>query len=174
MHPSIITERLLLNLPQNSDSASIASALSKKVFYDNTLTLPNPYTEDSAKFWIQLAKKGIANQHYIFAIRQKEDNLLIGGIDLAINKKHNNAEIGYWIAEDFWNRGYATEAVKAIIDFGFTQLKLKRIYASHFDFNPASGKVLEKAGMSKEGILKCHTMKNNEYQNHVLYAIIRD
>ena len=70
------------------------------------------------------------------------------------------------------NFGEDYKATKGIIDFGFQVLKLKRIFATHFDFNKASGKVLEKAGMKKEGILEAYTKKNNEYQNHILYAII--
>jgi RimJ/RimL family protein N-acetyltransferase len=74
--------------------------------------------------------------------------------------------------EYYWNKGYTTEAVKSMIKFGFETLKLKRIFATHFDFNVSSGKVLEKSNMKKEGFLECYTCKNDEYQNHILYAII--
>lgn len=85
----------------------------------------------------------------------------------------NKAESGYWLAEYHWNNGYITEAVKAVIAFGFEQLNLKRIFATHFVDNNASGRVLEKAGMKKEGVLIAHTNKNELYQNHILYAIIK-
>jgi len=97
---------------------------------------------------------------------------MIGAIDLGIDSRHNKAERGYWLDAKYWNQGFATEAVKSIITFGFDELKLKRIYATHFDHNLASGRVMEKAGMQREGTLKCHTLKNGKYQNHILYAII--
>ncbi|WP_370583342.1 GNAT family N-acetyltransferase [Pedobacter sp. ASV28] len=129
------------------------------------------YTE-SAKCWINLSKTGFENKdHYIFAIRLEK---IIGGIGLRIDKAANKAELGYWLAETYWNKSFATEAAQAIIKFSFETLKLKRIFATHFDFNLASGKVMEKAGMKKEGFLRCHTQKNGTYQNHILYAIINE
>lgn len=93
---------------------------------------------------------------------------------MGINRRFNKAELGYWIDIKYWNNGFASEAAKAIIEFGFENLKLKRIFASHFDYNPSSGNVMKKIGMKKEGILKFHTMKNGEYQHHILYAIINE
>ncbi|MDY3317878.1 GNAT family N-acetyltransferase [Riemerella anatipestifer] len=173
--PEIETERLILSLPKNVDLDRITEILNNEVYSKNTINIPYPYTRKNAEFWLQLAKDGINNQNqYIFAIRLKENNEIIGGIDLGLNKRFNNAELGYWLDEKYWNKGYITEAVKSIIQFGFETLKLKRIFASHFDFNISSGRVLEKSGMKKEGVLKCHTCKNGQYQNHILYAIINE
>lgn len=173
--PKIETKRLILNQPHDSDIESIVKILNNKIYSENTLNMPFPYTTESAKFWINLSENGFKNQnHYIFAIRRKEDNQIIGGIDLNIDKAFNKAELGYWMDINFWNNAYTTEAVKAIIDFGFETLHLKRIFATHFDFNPASGKVMQKAGMTMEGILKANSKKGDKYQNHVLYAIVKD
>lgn len=173
--PIISTQRLILNQPDETDLETITEILNNKVYAENTLNIPFPYSKNDASFWIELARNGFRNEdQYIFAIRLKDNNQLIGGIDLGIDKKFNKAELGYWIDTEYWNNGYASEAAKAIIEFGFENLKLKRIFASHFDYNPSSGNVLKKIGMEKEGILKFHTKKNGEYQNHILYAIINE
>ncbi|MCO7319823.1 GNAT family N-acetyltransferase [Riemerella anatipestifer] len=173
--PKIETERLILNQPLLNDIKNIVDILNDETYSKNTINIPFPYTIKSAKFWVELAKQGFENKtQYIFAIRTKENSKIIGGIDLGIELRFNKAELGYWLDNKYWNHGYMTEAVKAVINFGFEKLKLKRIYATHFDFNPASGKVMQKCGMEKEGVLKCHTCKNGEYQNHILYSVINE
>ena len=73
---------------------------------------------------------------------------LIGMIDLlAFDEQGESCSFAYMLGEDFWGRGYATEAVKAVLDFGFREMELKRIHADHFAENPASGAVMRKAGM---------------------------
>lgn len=173
--PKLETERLILDAPKEIDLENIAKILNNEIYSKNTINIPFPYTIDSAKFWLNLSENGLKNENqFIFAIRLKDNQKIIGGIDLGIDKNFNKAELGYWLDESYWNQGFATEAVIKIIDFGFKHLKLKRIFATHFDFNPASGKVLEKSGMQKEGELKAHTKKGNIYHNHILYAIINE
>ena len=173
--PKIETERLKLSHPKNSDLDKITEILNNEVYSKNTINIPYPYTKKSAEFWLQLAENGIENQNqYIFVIHLKDNDEIIGGIDLGVNKRFNNAELGFWLDEKYWNKGYTTEAVKSIIQFGFKTLKLKRIFATHFDFNISSGKVLEKSGMKKEGFLESYTCKDGVYQNHILYAIIKE
>lgn len=173
--PEIETERLFLNQPGENDVDSIVQILNNPIYSENTINIPFPYSKDNARFWLGLAEEGFKNEnHYIFSIRLNEDKEFVGAIGLGIDKTSNKAELGYWIGEKYWNRGYATEAVQAIIKFGFENLNLKRIFASVFDFNPASGQVLVKSGMEKEGLLKCHTLKNGVYQNHIFYAIINE
>lgn len=173
--PQITTQRLILNQPNERDLETIVDILNNKVYSENTINIPFPYSEADARYWLELSKNGFENKNqYIFAIRLKSNSKLIGGIDLGINRRFNKAELGYWIDIKYWNNGFASEAAKAIIEFGFENLKLKRIFASHFDYNPSSGNVMKKIGMKKEGILKFHTMKNGEYQHHILYAIINE
>ncbi len=173
--PSLTTKRLILNQPLLTDIEDIVDTLTDKVYYQNTINIPKPYTKESAIYWINLSKDSFESETgYIFAIRETENGKIIGGIGLGVEKKFNKAELGYWLNKNYWNKGSTSEAVKAIIEFGFEKLKLKRIFATHFDFNIASGKVMEKVGMTKEGVLKCHTQKDGQYQDHVLYAIINE
>ena len=85
---------------------------------------------------------------------------------------HRRAELGYWIAVDCWNRGYATEASRRIIDFGFESLGLHRIEAHHFLRNPASGRVMQKMGMQQEGVVRDHVVKWDRYESLVVYSIL--
>lgn len=171
--PQITTNRLILNQANDDDIETIVKVLNHEIYSINTINIPFPYSIQDAQFWLELSRKGFENENqYVFAIRLQENNQLIGGIDLGIDKRFNKAELGYWIDQDYSGKGYATESAKAVINFGFQHLKLKRIFATHFDFNKASGKVMENAGMIKEALLQCHTRKRNVYQNHFLYAII--
>ena len=80
---------------------------------------------------------------------------------------------GYWLGKDYWNKGYATEAVKAVIGYGFEKLRLNRIYAGHFTKNPASGRVMQKTGMTHEGLGREHILHWGVYEDMVECAILR-
>ena len=82
-----------------------------------------------------------------------------------------NAELGYWLAEPYWGKGIVTQAVKQIIEIGFKNFDITRIYARPYGPNLASQKVLEKAGMKKEAVLKNAFFKNGEYLDEVIYSI---
>jgi len=172
--PQIETKRLIINELKSEDIKSIVKYASNKSISDYTLNLPHPYSEKDAIYWINLAHQGLkAGTNYIFAIRLKDDNQFVGGIGLTVEKRFNRAEIGYWIAAPFWRKGIATEATKAIIEFGFDKLELNKLTCSHLAKNTASGKVMQNSGMNKEGELKEHILKKNEYHDLILYGITR-
>ncbi len=172
--PEIKTERLILTELKAEDIKDIVKYASNKNISDYTLNLPHPYSEKDAIYWINLAHQGLkSGTSYIFAIRLIGENKFVGGIGLGIEKRFNRAEIGYWIAEPFWRKGIATEATKAIIEFGFNGLGLNKLTSSHLAKNPASGKVMQNSGMKKEGELKEHILKKTEYHDLVLYGITK-
>ena len=84
------------------------------------------------------------------------------------------AELGYWIGKPYWGQGYCTEAARATLDFGFEQLGLNRIFAHHFARNPASGRVMQKIGMTREGRLRQHVKKWDAFEDLELYGILKD
>jgi len=92
------------------------------------------------------------------------------GIRLGQDVHRHTASLGYWLAEEFWGRGIMTEAVAAFIDFCFENFPLRRIYAEVFANNPASARVLEKAGFIFEGRLKNHVVKDGKLLDSLLYA----
>ena len=97
---------------------------------------------------------------------------LYGAIALSNNKKFNNGELAYWIGEEFWGNGYATEAAQAILRFAFDEKKYHKVFARYFHSNQASGRVMQKLGMKKEGIFIDHVKKENQYVDLVYYGII--
>jgi len=101
-----------------------------------------------AESWIGAITAAIARGAMLsLAVERNQDGSLLGSVGL-ISIKDSTAEIGYWIGEPYWGRGYCTEAVKAIIDHAFDELNLITIIAEHLTAKPASGRVMIKAGMT--------------------------
>ncbi|HEX9309468.1 MAG TPA: GNAT family protein, partial [Gemmatimonadaceae bacterium] len=107
-----------------------------------------------------------------FAVVGRKTGALVGAMSLMIKREHRRAELGYWIALDCWNLGYATEASQRVIDFGFELLGLHRIEARHFMRNPASGRVMKKLGMQQEGVERDWAIKWNRFESLVVYSIL--
>jgi RimJ/RimL family protein N-acetyltransferase len=103
-------------------------------------------------------------------IAQQEGGI---GFRLGDDVHRHTAEVGYWIGESFWGRGIMSEAVAAFTDFCFNTFPLRRIYAEPFANNPASVRVLEKAGFVYEGRLKNNVIKNGQLLDSLLYAKTR-
>jgi RimJ/RimL family protein N-acetyltransferase len=97
---------------------------------------------------------------------------LVGAISLRIELPQRRAELGYWVGVPYWGRGFATEAARAMIEFGFRRLSLHRIYAHHFVRNPASGRVMEKAGMQHEGTLRGHFFRWGAPEDVAVWGIL--
>ncbi len=175
--PTLTTQRLILNLPKENDLEDIVLQLNiTSEFSENTLNIPFPYKKEDAEFWIkEIVRRGFENEtNYTFAIRNIESLKLIGGIGIHTDRKHQKAEVGYWLGKDFWNKGYVSESLKAIIKFGFLNLGLNKIYATHYPHNPASGKVMQKCGMRKEAEMKQEFFKNGKFLDIIRYSILKE
>lgn len=170
---TISTKRLVLRMFQKSDAEVVTKLCDNFNIYKNTLYLPYPYTIKDAFSWIEHHLVNFnANKSYEFAITNKESGELVGAIGLSNNQKYANGEIGYWIGEEFWGNGYATEAAKAILKFAFNDKQYHKVFARYFNSNPSSGRVLQKIGMKQEGILIDHVKKENCYEDLVYCGII--
>lgn len=127
---------------------------------------------------LEATKKNIAN-HFMkeplgkYAIELKETGKMMGTIDLRLKKGENSAEIGYTLNKKFWGNGYITEAGKLILTLGFEKLSLERIFACYDVGNPASGKVMERLGMTYEGTLRKNRIHKERYIDDVYYAILK-
>ncbi|MEY8758430.1 GNAT family N-acetyltransferase [Chryseobacterium tongliaoense] len=171
--PVIETERLILSELKEEDIPYVVEYLQEKVFSELTSNIPYPYSEEDAKYWLTISKEAFeTDKGYTFAIRDKEKKIM-GAIGIH-DRGDDKAELGYWLAVPFWNRGYVTEAAKAIIDFGFEKSGYNKIFATHFFHNPSSGKVMEKIGMEREAILKQHLKKDGKYFDIPLYSIFKN
>ncbi|WP_338812498.1 GNAT family N-acetyltransferase [Bernardetia sp. Wsw4-3y2] len=170
------SERLLLNSLSYKDIPKIIEYAVNPKISENVINIPFPYFEQDAIFWINSANQDLkTGEAYKFAIRLKDDKNLefMGGIGLLVDKKHNRAELGYWIAEHFWSKGFMSEAVEKILEFGFETVELNKIIANHFLTNPASGKVMIKNKMIKEAEIKEHFKKGDTYLDIIQYRLTR-
>jgi len=112
---------------------------------------------------------------YSWGIELKETSGLIGSIGVGIKSEHSRvANVGYCLGERFWGSGYMTEALRAVIDYMLYDVNVNRIEAYHSVNNPASGKVMQKAGMLKEGCSRQNYLTGDEYQDSDLYALVQD
>jgi RimJ/RimL family protein N-acetyltransferase len=157
-----------------ADAAEIQRLCNAREVAFNTLLIPHPYPEGAAEEWIGTHREKFESGESInFAIALRESGALAGAIGLRIVRENDAAEIGYWIGVPYWGRGIATEAARAVIAYGFSRLGLNRIHAEHFTRNPASGRVLQKAGMKHEGTLRQLHKKWGEYVDCEMYSILR-
>jgi len=141
--PTIQTDRLTLGPLRAVDIPRIVEYADNPNIAKMLRNLAYPYVEKNAISWINNANQGLVNKtSYVFKIGLKENNEFIGGMGLYVKSSDNKAEVGCWIAEPFWDKGYATEVLGALLKFGFEDLGLNKIYAQHFIGNPASGKVM--------------------------------
>ena len=172
--PVLATGRLLLRPFDLADAHAVQRLCGTYAVAAATL-LPYPYPDGLAEVWIASLREGSERgDAAAFAITLAGEGRLIGGVRLRIDVEHARGELGFWVARACWGRGYATEAVRAVIEYGFSVLGLHRIHAMHFSRNPASGRVMEKCGMLHEGCSRGHVRKWGVYEDVDLWGILRD
>ncbi|GAB6989772.1 GNAT family N-acetyltransferase [Paenibacillus pini] len=170
---TITTARLILRPFNLSDAQQVSEHCNNYNVYKSTLTLPYPYPIDAAISWIQTHEDNFNdNTSYEFAITDKLTQELYGAIGLSNNQKHRNGELGYWIGEEYWGKGYATEATQALIKFAFSIMDYHKVYARYFASNLGSGRVMQKSGMVQEGVLTKHIYKENQFVDLIHYGIL--
>lgn len=172
--PVYETERLRLRRPNLGDVPRVVELAGDYKIAATTLLLPHPYLPEHGEGFIPAVAEGWKRKDdFTFALALKADDSLIGVMGLGPLTPWNRAEIGYWIGVPYWGQGYATEAARRVVQFGFETLDLNRIYAGHFIHNPASGRVMQKAGMTYEGTLREHYLRFGNYYDGVFYGILR-
>ncbi|MBZ0274546.1 MAG: GNAT family N-acetyltransferase [Anaerolineae bacterium] len=171
--PTLDTERLLLRAFTPEDAPAIQAILNDPAITDNMNYIPYPCTLEWVQAYIQRANEDLASGRYTFGIVRRADGVLVGRINIRVAAEHHSAEIGYWIGRAFWGNGYATEAARRVLDFGFNDLGLNRIMGQCFARNAASAHVLEKIGMRYEGTLREDFLKNGVYESTHVYAVLR-
>jgi len=169
------TDRLLLRPLALNDAPALSRLAGRREIADTTTSIPHPYSEAQAREWIEKhTSQASPAKEAVFAITIKPGGELIGTMGLReIDQQHSQAEMGFWIAVEWWGKDVATEAAQAVIRFGFEELKLNRIYAHHMVRNPASGRVLEKVGMQREGLQRQRVRKWGFFEDVVLMAILQ-
>jgi len=165
----LVTTRCTLRAPAAADAPAIAKhANNRGVWLNLRDAFPHPYGVKDAELWIELLRSEQTRCNFIIDVNGEA----AGGIGLkrGSDVERVSAELGYWLGEEYWNRGIMSEAVKAISDYGFAHLKLTRIYALPMAHNAASFRVLEKAGFVREGILRRACIKDGKILDMAMYA----
>src|SRR6266446_847267 len=165
----LVLERCTIRGWHPDDAASLAKhANNRRIWLGLRDLFPHPYTIDDANEFLrrELRTQPITN----FSI--DIDGLAVGGIGIRIGDDvyRHTAELGYWLSEDFWGHGITSEAVPAFTDYCFANFELHRIYAEPYANNPASARVLEKAGFALEGRLRKNVVKDGKILDSLLYA----
>ena len=174
--PVLETARLVLRPLRASDAAAIQAAAASRAIADTMISIPHPYPDGEAERYVarQLAEaeRGRAS---VFVIAPKGAAALVGIVEVReIEREHSQAEMSFWTAEGAWGRGYMSEALGAVVAYGFEVLGINRLYAYHMVRNPASGRVLEKNGFRKEGLLRQRVRKWGVFEDVVLMAMLRE
>ncbi|MCY3833772.1 MAG: GNAT family protein [Chloroflexi bacterium] len=163
-----------MRLLETGDIPALQRLAAAEEIAKNTF-VPHPYPPDAARDFVQKAREQWRNEEaFVFAILEKTSEHFVGCMGIHLTPAHNRAEVGYWIGLPYWGRGLATAALRLIIQFGFEELKLNRIAAGHFPHNPASGRVMQKANMRYEGLLRRSILHHGKYKDEARYAILRD
>ncbi len=171
--PTLSTARLTLRPLTLDDAPAIERGCSAFEVAKMTLRIPHPYPEGQARNYLaELLAKPPGADHTFGLVRRVEGDL-IGMCGLHPEHLHDAAELGYWVGVPFWGQGFASETVREIVRFGFEDLQLNRIHAFHYTHNPASGRVLAKAGFVVEGVQRQRYFRFGERVDSVMTSILR-
>lgn len=164
---------VLLRAPGPADAEAIAKhANNREVWLNLRDRVPHPYSLEDARAWIE----GINAQSPRVDFSIDVNGEVVGGIALVSGAdiERYSAEVGYWVGREYWNRGIATAALERICRYGFEEHGLLRIFATPIAWNPASFRVLEKAGFEREGIMRDACVKDGKIADMLLYAKVAD
>lgn len=159
---------------QRSDAAAIAAyADNEKIAQNLRDVFPHPYSLADAQAYVDSCVNGDADRQLCRAI--EVDGRAAGSIGLfrGSDVYQKSAELGYWLAEEFWGRGIMTEAVRQLCRDGFARWDIVRIYAEPFAHNAGSRRVLEKSGFTLEGVMHRGVFKRGKLCDFCVYALLR-
>lgn len=160
---------------READAAHVARGAGDKRVARFLVQVPNPYTVAVARRWIEQrvgwwdAGKGAT----LAIVRRHAPDEVLGTVSLRKSRTDARAELGYWLAHEAWGEGVASEAATEMVAWGFRELGLRRVYAEVFAGNRASSRVLEKLGMTLEGLRREHVRQGRVHHDVLLYGILR-
>lgn len=145
--PVLETKRLALRAPRLEDAKTVATLANDRRIAENTARIPHPYKMSDAEGFIAGANKAGGEAVFLVTLR---DETVIGAC--GVTNQEPSPELGYWLGASYWGKGYATEALHAVIDYAFTDLAHEALQAGARVTNPASRRVLEKCGFQWTGV----------------------
>ena len=172
--PLLETQDLVLRRPRMKDAADIFAYASDENVARYVLWEPHRSLSETRACLRDLIRRARAGYPSSWVVSLRDTGRVIGTIGFVwFSSENSSAEIGYSFSRDFWNRGYATQALQAVSAEAFRSLPLNRLEAQHDLRNPASGRVMEKCGFQKEGILRSRIFNKGEYVDVALYSLLR-
>jgi len=172
--PPLVTDRLVLRDLRLDDARAVAGRAGDRRVARFLIAVPTPYPVSLAARWIEGRLAWWPARGVTMAIARRDDpDELLGTASLRRFARDRRAELGYWLGADAWGHGFATEAAGALIDFGFRDLDLERIYAQVLEGNAASCRVLEKLGMINEGTRRRHVRKGRRLHDVDMFGLLR-
>ncbi len=172
--PTLLTPRLILRPARMSDAEDLYEysrdpQVARHVLWDAHTSIHQ--TRAYLRYLLRQYRNAAPSS---FVIALRDSGKVIGTIGFMwVQQDNRSAEVGYSLSRQYWNRGYMSEALRAIVEFGFSKLLLNRIEAQHEIDNPASGRVMLHAGMRREGTLRQRLYNKGRYVDVELYAILR-
>ena len=160
---------------RRSDKAALAAMINNKNILNNLRDgIPFPYSEQDAEAFITAMLSADQTKTFPFAITVGDELIGSIGVFRCDNIHYRTAEVGYYIAEPHWGRGYGTSAVKQVCAYIFEHTDIIRIFADPFAHNIGSCRVLEKAGFQYEGTLRSNAYKNGKVLDMKMYALVKE
>ncbi len=172
--PTIETSRLRLRPPAESDLPAMPAVFNDPDIYAYTRNIPHPYGDAEARAALErYARLAHEGRGLVLFPEERATGAMVGLVVLAIERDKNEAELGYAIGRAWWGKGYATEASRALLEYGFKALGLDRIHAHAMVRNPASARVLAKLGMKPVGVAPGKCEKDGEHHDAHAFMIDR-
>lgn len=172
--PLLVTPRLLLRALDLADAPAVAERAGDRRVARFLLAVPTPYPVPLAQRWILARIAWWAQRRGVTlaVTRRGQPRELLGSVSLRCSRD-GRAELGYWLGHEVWGQGYATEACEAVLELGFRDLRLDRIWAQVIVGNDASCRVLAKLGMTDEGIVRAHVRKGRRLHDVTMFGMSR-
>ncbi len=172
--PTLTTDRLIVRPFTQADAKDVQRLAGADEIAATTTNIPHPYEDGMAETWIETHRSRFDERRGIdLAITMAATGDLVGAIGFATaSEVHRRAEMGWWVGVPYWRQGICTEAAAALAAYSFDELELHRLTAHHLTRNPASGRVMQKIGMSHEGTLRQHIVKSGVFEDIEVYGLL--
>ncbi|MBZ0236490.1 MAG: GNAT family N-acetyltransferase [Deltaproteobacteria bacterium] len=173
--PTLTTARLRLRAFAPGDAAAVTVLAGDAEVSRYLLHVPHPYPTGLAEEWIASHRDTwTQGQGATWAVTRSPDGAVVGTTSLRWVRRHDHAELGYWLGREHWGHGYALEAAAATVAFAFTTLGCARVFAQHLGGNERSAKVLARLGMTAEGVRRAHIKKQGAYHDTYQFGVLRE
>lgn len=173
--PQLETERLILRKMLVLDTDDMYSYAHRADVTRYLTWNPHPNKNYTREYLEYISTRYVSGEFYDWAIIEKKSRHMIGTCGFTRFDFHSNgAEVGYVLNPQYWGQGYAPEALRAVMDFGFDEIGLVRIEAKYMEGNTASRRVMEKVGMTYEGMFRSAMLVRSEYKNICVCSILSE